>query len=171
MTYRRVIHFAPLAAAIALLAVPAISERASLQAQMTMTLASAGRGEGVSALVESYEHTIVVPQDAMTARATGRREHSPFKVGKRVDQATPLLYRAMSASETIPSVTIRVPTTQARGGMPVMITLTNARIIGIRSTSGADDSLAHEEVWFAYEKIKWASEQSGTEFEDSWRGN
>ena len=166
---RYLITAAALAAA-ALFAAPLLPG-GDAHAQMTMTLASAGGGGGVSALVESYEHTIEVPQDAMTARATGRRVHSPFKVGKRVDQATPILYRAMSASETIPSVTIRVPTSQGRGGQPVVITLTNARIVGIRSLSAAGEPLAEEEIWFTYEKIKWASEQSGTEFEDSWRGN
>ena len=88
------------------------------RAQMTMTLESAGRGDGVSAIVESYEHAIEIPQEAMAARASGRRAHMPFKVRKRVDRATPLLYRAMTASETIPSVRIRVPTSRGPSNSP-----------------------------------------------------
>lgn len=153
----------------ALLALLLVSVEAP--AQMSMSLTSANRGGGVNALIEGYRHAVEIPQDALTARATGRRQHSPFVVRKRVDAATPLLYRAMAGSETIPAVTIRVPTSQGRGGQPVTITLTNARIMAIQSGKSADQSLAEEEVSFYYEKIKWAAAAAGTEFEDSWREN
>ncbi|MGI9039425.1 MAG: Hcp family type VI secretion system effector [Gemmatimonadota bacterium] len=163
--------FAVAVAAATLLLLPALPGLGRAEAQMTMSLASAGRGGGVNAIIEGYHHSIEVPQDALTARATGRRQHSPLTVTKTVDRATPLLYRAMSGSETIPSVTIRVPTSQGRGGQPVIITLTNARIVGIESSAVDGTSLAREDVSFIYEKIKWASAEGGTEFEDSWREN
>ena len=138
-------------------------------AQMTMTLSSATGEGGVNTLIEGYRHAIEIPQDALTARATGRRQHSPFVVRKRLDSATPLLYRAMAGSETIPTVTVRVPTAQGRAGDPVTITLTNARIMGITSGMATGDALAHEEVSFYYETIKWTGTGAGTEFEDSWK--
>lgn len=163
--------FAAALAATILLLLPALPGLGRAEAQMTMSLASAGRGSGVNAIIEGYHHSIAVPQDALTARATGRRQHQPFSVTKHVDRATPLLYRAMSGSETIPSVTIRVPTSQGRGGQPVIITLTNARIVGIKASPADGTPLATEDVSFIYEKIKWASAEGGTEFEDSWREN
>ena len=138
------------------------------QAQMTMTLESAGRGDGVSAIVASYEHAIEIPQEAMAARASARRVHTPFMVRKRVDRATPLLYRAMTASETIPAVRIRVPTSRARAGEPVIITLTNARIVSIQSGSRADETLAHEQIAFVYERITWSSDDGTLEHTDDW---
>lgn len=158
-------------AASTLLLVPIVPGSGRAHAQMTMSLASAGRGSGVNAIVEGYHHSIEVPQDALTARATGRRQHTPLTVTKWVDKATPLLYRAMSGSETIPSVTLRIPTSQGRGGEPVIITLTNARIVGIESMVAEGTSRAREDVSFIYDKIKWASAEGGTEFEDSWREN
>lgn len=154
-------------ALVALMLAPALPGHEA-QAQMTMTLESAGRGDGVSAIVASYEHSIEIPQEALAARASGRRSHTPFKVRKRVDRATPLLYRAMTASETIPSVRIRVPTSRGRGGEPVMITLTNARIVGIQSGSRPEETLAHEEISFVYERITWASDDGSLEHTDDW---
>ena len=159
--------FATTCALTALMLAPALPGQEA-QAQMTMTLESAGRGDGVSALVESYEHAIEIPQEAMAARASGRRAHTPFKVRKRVDRATPLLYRAMTASETIPSVRLRVPTSRARGEEPVMITLTNARIVGIQSASRPEETLAHEEISFVYERITWSSADGSLEHTDDW---
>lgn len=162
---------APLAvfcAAAALLLLPALPGYGGASAQMTMTLESARGGEGVSALVEAYDHAIEIPADELTARATGRRVHGPFKVTKRVDRTTPLLYRAMTASETIPGVTIRVPTSPGRAGEPVMITLSNARIVAIHSGSRLNEQVGFEEISFTYERIQWASDDGTVEHTDSW---
>lgn len=155
-------------AAAALLLLPLIPGTGEAQAQMTMTLQSAGRDDGVSAIVESYEHAISIPEDAVAARASGRRVHSPFTVRKRVDRATPLLYRAMTASETIPSVRIRVPTSRGRAGEPVHVTLTNARIVAIHSGSRPEEEIAHEEISFRYETIAWSSADGSVEHTDDW---
>jgi type VI secretion system secreted protein Hcp len=156
--------------AAALLFLPAIPGAGDAVAQMTMTLNSAGRGGGVSAIVEAFDHAIDIPSDELSARATGRRVHGPFRVRKRVDKATPLLYRAMTASETIPSVRIRVPTSPGRGGEPLMITLTNARIVSIHSGSTVDEPVAHEQISFVYERIEWASADGTVEHTDDWMG-
>jgi len=160
--------FAASAAGLALLLLPVLPGHGEAIGQMTMTLESARGGEGVSAIVESYEHAIEIPSDELTARATGRRVHRPFKVTKRVDRSTPLLYRAMTASETIPGVRIRVPTSPGRGGEPVMINLSNARIVAIESSSQADERVGYETISFVYERIQWASDDGTVEHTDSW---
>ena len=157
-------------AAAALLLLPAIPGIGTASAQMTMTLTSAGRGGDVSAIVDAYDHAIEIPSDELSARASGRRVHGPFQVTKRVDRSTPLLYRAMTASETIPSVRIRIPTSPGRGGEPVMITLTNARIVSIHSGSGPDETIGHEQISFVYERIEWASADGTVEHTDEWMG-
>ena len=154
--------------AVALLMLPLVPGAGEAHAQMTMTLQAAGRDDGVSAIVESYEHAITIPEEAIAARAAGRRVHAPFTVRKRVDRATPLLYRAMTASETIPSVRIRVPTSRGRGGEPVNITLTNARIVAIHSGSRPEEAIAHEEISFRYEQIAWASADGSIQHTDDW---
>lgn len=155
-------------AAAALLLSPSVPGAGEAHAQMTMTLQAAGRDDGVSAIVESYEHAISIPEDAVAARAAGRRMHTAFTVRKRVDRATPLLYRAMTASETIPSVRIRVPTSRGRGGEPVNITLTNARIVSIQSGSRPEEEIAHEEISFRYEQIAWSSADGSIQHTDDW---
>lgn len=155
-------------AASALLLLPVLPGAGEAHAQMTMTLQAAGRDDGVSAIVASYEHAILIPEDAVAARASGRRVHGPFTVRKRVDRATPLLYRAMTASETIPSVRIRVPTSRGRAGEPVNITLTNARIVAIHSGSRPEEEVAHEEISFRYERIAWSSADGSIEHTDEW---
>jgi type VI secretion system secreted protein Hcp len=159
---------APACAAAALLLLPVVPGAGEARAQMTMTLQAAGRDDGVSAIIESYEHAILIPEEAVAARAAGRRVHSPFTVRKRVDRATPLLYRAMTASETIPNVRVRVPTSRGRGGEPLNITLTNARIVAIRTGSRPDEEIAHEDISFRYERIAWASADGSVEHTDEW---
>ncbi|MFQ5529190.1 MAG: Hcp family type VI secretion system effector [Gemmatimonadota bacterium] len=161
---------AAVAAASVLLLIPALPGAGDAQAQMTMNLASAGRGPGVNAIVEGYTHAVIIPEDAATARATGRRVHKPFTVRKRVDAATPLLYRALTNSETIPAVTLRLPTTNVAGGPTLTITLTDARIMTITSGSSGDD-LPVEEVAFYYNKIQWTYSEGGISHEDSWAGD
>lgn len=160
---------AAVAAASVLLLLPAVPGVGDVQAQMTMNLASAGRGGGVNAIIEGYHHSVVVPQGAVSARATGLRVHEPLTVRKRVDAATPLLYRALAQSENIPAVTLRIPTSRAAGGPTMTITLTDARIVSIESSGDAD--VPFEEVAFYYNKIKWESSEGGTSFEDDWRAN
>jgi type VI secretion system secreted protein Hcp len=154
--------------AAALFLLPVLPGHGEALGQMTMTLESARGGEGVSAIIESYRHAIEIPLDELTARATGRRVHHPFRVTKRVDRSTPLLYRAMTASETIPSVRIRVPTSLGRGGDPVMINLSNARIVAIESSSQPDERVGYETISFVYERIQWASEDGTVAHTDSW---
>jgi len=160
---------AAVVAASILLLLPAVPGVGDAQAQMTMNLASAGRGGGVNAIIESYRHAVSVPQGGGAARTRGQRTYEPLTIRKRVDAATPLLYRALAQSETIPAVTLRIPTSRAAGGPTMTITLTGARIVSIES-SGADD-VPVEEVAFYYNKIKWESSEGGTSFEDDWRAN
>ena len=158
------------AAAFTLLLLPAVPGAGDAQAQMTMNLASAGRGGGVSAIIESYRHGVSVPQGGAAARTRGQRTYEPLTVRKRVDAATPLLYRALARSENIPAVTIRLPTTRAAGGPTMTITMTDARIMTITSGSSGDE-LPIEEVSFNYAKIKWTYSEGGIEFEDDWQAN
>jgi len=161
---------AALAATIALLLVPTVPGVGDAHAQMTMNLSAARRGGGVSAIIESYNHGVAIPQGGTSSRQRGRRVHEPFTVRKRVDAATPLLYQALANSETIPAVTIRIPTTNGAAGPTMTITLTEARIISIQAGSTGGE-LAMEEVSFNFAKIKWTHSEAGTEFEDNWQTN
>ena len=164
----RRVSLAAVAAASVLLLLPALPGEGNAHAQMTMNLASARRGPGVNTIIDGYAHAVSVPQGT-TGRTRGQRTHEPFTIRKRVDASTPLLYQALARSETIPAVTLRIPTSRAAGGPTMTITLTSARIIAIESSAG--EELPTEEVSFNYERIKWTSSEGGTEFEDNWREN
>lgn len=166
----RRVSLAAVAAASAMLLLPALPGTGDAHAQMTMNLASASRrSPGVNMIVEEYSHGVSVPEGT-TGRTRGQREHEPFTIRKRIDAATPLLYQALARSETIPTVTLRIPMSRAAQGPTMTITLTAARIIAIEA-SASGNALPTEEVSFNYEKIKWESSEGGTSFEDNWREN
>jgi type VI secretion system secreted protein Hcp len=156
--------------ACALLLLPVIPGSSDANAQMTMSLSAARRGGGVNAIIEGYSHGVAIPQGGASTRQRGQRVHQPFTVRKRVDAATPLLYQALANSETIPAVTIRIPTTNAASGPTMTITLTEARIISIQAGSIGGE-LAMEDVSFNFSKIKWTHSEAGTEYEDNWQTN
>ena len=45
----------------------------------------------------------VSPRDAASGLPTGKRQHAPFKIRKRVDKATPLLAKALTNNNARPS--------------------------------------------------------------------
>src|SRR5689334_6717977 len=52
-------------------------------------------------LVYSFDHTILLPCDRDTGQPSGRRQHTPFKICKKIDAATPLLYKALTKGEPV----------------------------------------------------------------------
>ena len=46
--------------------------------------------------ITSSDASIVSPRDAASGQSSGKRQHSPLKILKRIDKSTPLLYSAKS---------------------------------------------------------------------------
>ncbi len=81
--------------------------------------------------VLSYEHVMEAPVDARSGTASGRVQFNPIKVVKQIDQATPMLYQALTQNENLPEVLFEFWTSGASGGIQkyLDIKLTNARIV------------------------------------------
>ena len=128
--------------------------------------------------VFEIEHHIHQPQDATTGQATGVRVHSPLRVVKTVDKATPGFHKAMCTGENLPKVELmfyRIDPASRGEVEYYRITLTNARIVDIQpympmSFVPANESYRHmEQVSMVYEEIEWNWLPDSTIETDRWR--
>ncbi len=129
--------------------------------------------EGLSSVV-SYEHEVVAPRDAASGLPTGKRQHSPLKITKEVDKATPKLYAAFSNNESLPEVTLSFYRSGGKGvpGLGAsqkwyQIKLTNATVSGIKSGVN-EKGVPVEEVSFSYQQIEWEYTDGGITHQDNW---
>ncbi|EDM80858.1 hypothetical protein PPSIR1_28148 [Plesiocystis pacifica SIR-1] len=59
------------------------------------------RGDGNSIEAVFYEDSVASAIEAATANYAGRRKHHPIKIRKRVDMASPILFKALCNNEVI----------------------------------------------------------------------
>jgi type VI secretion system secreted protein Hcp len=115
-------------------------------------------------VVENISHDLISPRDAASGLPTGKRQHKPVTITKRLDKATPLLYSAIVNNETL-SVTLRFYRT---GPDKIVrnyytIDLQNANVADIHT--GPRDT---EVVSFTYQKITWTWTDGGITAQDDW---
>jgi type VI secretion system secreted protein Hcp len=135
---------------------------------------AAGRAGTIAATALASE--VNAPFDVASGAVTGRRQHRPITITTLVDQATPKLYAALVANETLTDVTIafwRSASAGAADKQYFTIKLTNAHIAGIRLAApepggppAATDGFV--EVQFVYQKISWTWVDGGITAEDNW---
>ncbi len=122
--------------------------------------------------VLSYSHTIKAPYDPDTGLPTGKRQHSPFRVTKSIDQATPLLMSALSNNELLVSFEFRILTPSNTGQEVHLMTieLHNARIVSYQGSGSTafDSNVLTETFSFVYTKITWTWMDGGITSEDDW---
>lgn len=136
---------------------------AATQGLIEGSVAAAGKEETIRVI--GIEHEVVSPRDAASGLPTGKRQHSPVKITKRIDRSTPLLYTALVNNENLPDVTIRFYRTGPTGGEQqyYTITLVNAAISEIRQSD-----INTESVSFVYQKIIWTWMDGGITAQDDW---
>ena len=114
--------------------------------------------------VFEIEHHIHQPIDMTTGMATGVRVHSPMRLVKVVDKATPGLHKALCTGQNLKQVVLdffRIDPATRSEAKYYTITLTNARVVDMRpympmSFVPANESYRHmEQVSFVYEQIEW----------------
>jgi type VI secretion system secreted protein Hcp len=127
-------------------------------------------GHENEALVKSVSHNIKVARDSKAGLPTGQRSHQPFVITKLVDKSSPLLYNAITKSETLPKVEIKWYRTGYNGKIENYFTATLEDAVIVDILSDIDSEGAHiERVSFAYRKILWRHEKASTSGEDDWR--
>jgi len=127
--------------------------------------------------VFEFSHSLSRPFDPATGLLTGRRQHTPLKVVKTIDKATPGLHKALASGEPIAEVEVdfyRIDPQTREEAKYYTITLKNARIVEIQtfmptSFLPQNESYRHmEEVSFVYQEIEWKWIPDGIVEEDTW---
>ena len=135
-------------------------------------------GREGSSLIQGYEHKVEIPRDVATGQASGKRQHSPVILTKRIDKASPLLYNALKSSEGL-TVTIKwFRYVQGGGGGQVhyyTVLLEDARVAWQRewfpmTLDKATTDYGHQEqIGLSYRKIVWTWEDGGVTGNDDWQ--
>jgi type VI secretion system secreted protein Hcp len=126
-------------------------------------------------IVNAIDHSVVVPVDASSGLASGRRLHKPIVITKGIDRSSPALHQALAQNEALSEVTIQF-FEAGRDGVErnhYTIVLKNARITGLRHVM-LDNSKpdlarlpAYEELSLVYETITWTWNDGGLSATDT----
>jgi type VI secretion system secreted protein Hcp len=134
-------------------------------------------GHDNEAIVKGYAHNITIPRDPLSGQPSGQRVHSPLVVTKLFDQSSPLLFNALVNGETLTKVELKFWRINYTGTPEhyITIALEDAVIVDIQAGTSMEGGelttqvAPSEDVSFAYRKIEWRHEISGTSGEDDWR--
>ena len=134
-------------------------------------------GHENEALVEAFEHQIVLPRDPQSGQPTGQRVHKPLKITKVMDKCSPLLFRSLASGELLPEVEMKFYRTSVQGTMEHYFTikLEDAIIVDIVEYmyNCQDPAMAHfthlEDIYFTYRKVIKTHVMASTEESDDWR--
>jgi type VI secretion system secreted protein Hcp len=141
------------------------------------TIASMER-EGTIECV-SFFSELSTPRDAATGLLTGRRQHAPLTIVKRIDKSTPLLLKALAQNEPVTSGIFRFFRPSPSGGGEVhyyTILIETGYVASVRheqSNNLYEESIGlpvMERVSFVFQDITWTYEIGGATHTDSWRG-
>ena len=128
--------------------------------------------------VFEVEHHIHQPVDLTTGQATGVRVHSPLRIVKIIDKASPGFHKAMCTGQNLKEVVLdfyRIDPSSREEAKYYTITLKRARIVDMRpympmSFVPANESYRHmEQVSFVYEEIEWKWIPDSVVEMDKWR--
>ncbi|UCE12880.1 MAG: type VI secretion system tube protein Hcp [Candidatus Heimdallarchaeota archaeon] len=126
--------------------------------------------------VLAYSHNIQASYDMGTARTSGSAQHTPLRITKMVDKATPKLYEACAKGTAIPSVQLDFCRADVTQNVFYSIQLQNAHVTSVQEYGLLED-IPTETVSFVYETIKWVyteydsqgNAKGNVEFIDSWQ--
>lgn len=136
----------------------------------------AGREGMVEGL--QFDHAVEIPVDPHTGESTGVRQHGAVKITKAFDKSSPLLYKACTEGELLPSVVLHWYRIDETGSEVEYFThtLTDARVSTIQGVSPhvkdpQRQSYTHMEiVHLVYGGITWLFVDGNIEHEDQWHG-
>lgn len=117
-----------------------------------------------------------VPFDAETGKRSGKPEHTPVEIEKRIDKSTPLLLKALFQNEPIDFAEFMFFRTEKDGAEEKFYTvrLLGGHISSITQISqdrivvGDEPPPMMERVAFVFKEIEWTYEIDGATHADSW---
>lgn len=121
-------------------------------------------------LAQGFKHVVAKPTDPSSGQPAGPRVHKPLTIIKEFDKSSPLLYNALVTGETMKTCELKWYRTAREGNEEhyFTIALTNAVIVDITAympncMDKNNRDFGHlEDVSFAFQKIEWRHEISGT---------
>jgi type VI secretion system secreted protein Hcp len=139
------------------------------------TQSSLGR-EGTIECI-SYEQAVKTAREEGTNTVTGRRQHQPISIVKRIDKASPLLMKALTNNEKVEAAfRFYRPNPSGDGTTEQFYTvqLKDANVSAVRQyvpdtidkQTGGLPPL--EQVSFVFKEIIWRFEKGGVEHPDKW---
>jgi type VI secretion system secreted protein Hcp len=139
------------------------------------TQSSLGR-EGTIECI-SYEQSVKTAREEGTNTVTGRRQHQPISIVKRIDKASPLLMKALTNNEKVEAAfRFYRPNPSGDGTTEQFYTvqLKDANVSAVRQyvpdtidkQTGGLPPL--EQVSFVFKEIIWRFEKGGVEHPDKW---
>jgi type VI secretion system secreted protein Hcp len=127
-----------------------------------------GDGPGGQIVVYGLNHTITLPTSGINP--SGKSVHQPLAIVKKIDSASPFLYKAVCLGTHFPTVTLNFPTNSKSGAAYFSVELKNVLVVGTRTwipdiLDKNSAGFGHmEDVSFIYGDIKW-SDAKGNAFE------
>lgn len=125
----------------------------------------------------NHEVSVVRSSDGLP---TGKRNHAPFKILKRISGNSPEFIDRMVLNRNIPKAELKLIATNVNGEEYVSYTysFTNVKIISVRNwkpigtteTGGFFETPELEEVAFTYETIEWKATPSNKVASDNVAG-
>ncbi len=140
------------------------------------TITSMDRGETIECVF--FESSVRTGREKGSGMSTGRRSYEPIVIRKRIDKATPILYRSLCNNEEVEATFKFYRPSPAGDGTTEQfytIEIAGGRIASFKAVSpdcidpasASDPPL--EEISIIFENITWTFEPSGAAHHDSWR--
>ena len=128
----------------------------------------------------SFKYSLITPREEATGQLTGKRQHKPVRITKRIDKSTPLLLKALCQNEPVTMAEFRFfrPSPGGSGAEEHFFTvmLENGYVGGVNQLSedaimgGEAAPPMMEEIAFVFQDITWTYEIGGATHKDSWKG-
>lgn len=135
------------------------------------------KGREDSCLVHEFSSEVEIPVDLQSGQASGRRQHHPISLMKRIDKASPKLLQALCTNEVLTEVRFEFYRHDQMGKQEKYYTikLEQAVLVEIKQwfPPTTDPTKSHyqhmETVSLMYRKIEWTWEKGGITSQDDWQ--
>lgn len=128
----------------------------------------------------SYAYELTTPREEASGQLTGKRQHRPVKITKRIDKSTPLLLKALCQNEPVGKAEFMFfrPAVDSAGAEEKFMTvvLEKGYVASVKQLSedaimaGEKAPPMMEEISFVFQDITWTYEIGGATHKDSWSG-
>ncbi len=142
------------------------------------TQISLGRADSIECL--EFQTSVKTARETGSGLATGRRQHEPIRILKRIDKSSPLLYKALARNEVVDGKFMFYrpnPTGDGTTEQFYTIEIKQGRISSIKQEvenciEPASSNLPPlESVEFVFHTITWTYMNGGITHTDDWKEN